>query len=96
MGIRMNAETVNANKETVKKVLHDELNTNKVCAKWVLKTLNPDQKRIHQQICSDFLERLDEGPESMENIITYDETSIFQYNVETNWQSIHWKTNAAT
>ncbi len=46
--IRMNAETVNANKETIKKILHNELNTNKVCAKLVPKTLNPDQKLIHQ------------------------------------------------
>ncbi len=28
MSISMNAETVNANKETVKKILHDELNMN--------------------------------------------------------------------
>ncbi len=58
----MNAETVNANKETVRKILHDELNMNKVCAKLVPKTLNPDQKFIHQYICSDFLKRLDEEP----------------------------------
>ncbi len=30
MSIRMNAEMVNANKETVRKILHNELNTNKV------------------------------------------------------------------
>ncbi len=45
--IRMNAETVNANRETVREILHDELNTNKVCVKLVPKTLNPDQKLIH-------------------------------------------------
>ncbi len=48
MSIRINAETVNANKETVRKILHDKLNMNKVCVKLVPKTLNPDQKFIHQ------------------------------------------------
>jgi hypothetical protein len=37
--------------------------------------------------------RLDEEPEMMENI-TCDETWIFQYNVETKQQSMHWKTTA--
>ncbi len=47
MSIQRNAETINANKETVRKILHDELNMNKVCAKLVTKSLNPDQKLIH-------------------------------------------------
>ncbi len=59
MSIQMNVETVNANEETVRKILHDELNMNKVCVKLVPKTLNSDQRLIHQQICSNFLERLD-------------------------------------
>ncbi len=46
--IRMNAGTVNTNKLTVRKILHDETNTNKVCTTLVPKTLNPDQKLIHQ------------------------------------------------
>ncbi len=84
MSIRMLAWTVNTDKETVRKILHDELNMNKVCVKFFPKNLTPDQKLICKQICSDFLERLDEEPELIENIITYDETRIFQYNVETN------------
>ncbi len=96
MSIQMNTETVNADKETVRKILHGELNTNKIFARLLSKTLNPDQELTHQQICPHFLERLDEEPELMENIITRDETWIFQYNVEIKWQSMHWKTNAAT
>ncbi|KAJ8943503.1 hypothetical protein NQ318_016283 [Aromia moschata] len=88
----MIAETVNADKETVRKILHDELNMKKVCAKLVPKNLTPDQK-LRQQICSDFLERLDEESELMENIITCDETWI--YDVETKRQSMHWKTPAS-
>ncbi len=39
MSIRMIARTVNADKETVRKILHDKLNMKKVCEKLVLKNL---------------------------------------------------------
>ncbi len=62
MNIQMIANALNADKESVRKILHDELNLKKVCAKLVLENLTPDQKLICQQI-SDFLERLDEEPQ---------------------------------
>jgi hypothetical protein len=89
MRVRMIAETVNADKETVRKILHDKLNMKKVCAKMVPKKLTLDQKLFCQQICSDFLVRIDEELELMENIITCDETWISQYDVETKRQSMH-------
>jgi transposase len=46
VSIRMIAETVNADKETVRKILHDELNMKKVCAKLVPKNLTPEQKLV--------------------------------------------------
>ncbi|GFV50757.1 putative mariner transposase [Trichonephila clavipes] len=60
MSIRMIVEAVNADKETVRKILHEELHMTKVCAKLVSKNLTPDQKLLRQQVCSDFLERLKE------------------------------------
>ncbi|VVC29582.1 Hypothetical protein CINCED_3A015493 [Cinara cedri] len=68
MSIRMIAEAVNADKETVRKILHEELHTTKVCAKSVPKNLTPDQKFLRQQVCSDFLEKLKEDPGLMKNI----------------------------
>ncbi|VVC37345.1 Hypothetical protein CINCED_3A023298 [Cinara cedri] len=49
MSIRMIAEAVNADKETVRKILHEELHMTKVCAKLVPKNLTPDQKFLRQQ-----------------------------------------------
>ncbi|XP_025413286.1 protein GVQW3-like [Sipha flava] len=72
--IRMISEAVNADKETVRKILHEELHMKKVCAKLVPKNLTPDQKLLRQQVCSDFLERLEEDSGLMKNIITCDET----------------------
>ncbi len=47
MSIRMITETVNTNKETGRKILHDELNKKEVSAKLIPKNLTPDQKLIH-------------------------------------------------
>ncbi len=93
MSIGMIAETVNTDKETVRRVLCDELNIKKVFVKFVPKNLTPDQKLICQQICSDFLERIAEEPELIENITCY-ETWKFQYDVEIRRQSMYWKTCA--
>ncbi|XP_025420797.1 protein GVQW3-like [Sipha flava] len=43
LSIRMIAEMVNIDKETVRQILHDELNMTKVCAKIVPKNLTPEQ-----------------------------------------------------
>jgi predicted nucleotidyltransferase len=64
----------------------------KVCTKLVPKNLTSDQKLLRQQVWSDFLERLEEDPGLMKNTITCNETWIFQYDVETKRQSMHWKT----
>ncbi len=60
MSFWMIAETVNTNKETVRKNLHDELNMKKVYTKLTPKNLTTNQKLVCQQICLEFLERLAE------------------------------------
>uniref|UniRef100_A0A4W6BQX3 Uncharacterized protein n=1 Tax=Lates calcarifer TaxID=8187 RepID=A0A4W6BQX3_LATCA len=44
LSIRMRAEMVSTDKETVQPILHENLNMTKVCAKVVPKLLTPDQK----------------------------------------------------
>lgn len=49
MSIRLISETVNADKQTVRRILENELNMIKVCAKLVFENLIPDQKLVRQQ-----------------------------------------------
>uniref|UniRef100_A0A4W6BK16 Uncharacterized protein n=1 Tax=Lates calcarifer TaxID=8187 RepID=A0A4W6BK16_LATCA len=44
LSIRMRAEMVSTDKETVQQILHENLSMTKVCAKVVPKLLTPDQK----------------------------------------------------
>lgn len=95
LSIRMIADMVNTNRETVRQILHDELNMTKICAKMVPKNLTQEQKDHRKNICSDIMDRLKEQPDLLTNVVTCDETWIFQYDPETKRQSMHWKTPAS-
>jgi hypothetical protein len=88
----MIADMINIDKETVRQILHNNLNMNKVCAKMVPKILSQDQKDNRKNICSDILQMINEQPNLLENVITCDEPWIFQYDSETKRQSMYWKT----
>lgn len=60
---RMIAEMVNIDKETVRQILHNQLNMTKVCAKMVPKNLSQEQKDGRQQICTDVLKLMESEPD---------------------------------
>ena len=74
------AALFNIDKETVRQILHNNFNKKKVCSKLVPRLLTPEQKEIQMNICADFLQNTKNEPNFLENIITYDESWIFQYN----------------
>lgn len=84
----MIASIVNIHNEIVGQVLNDKLNMKKVRVKMVLKNLTQDQKDNRRVICSDILQRLDEQPNLLENVITCDGTWIFQYDHDTKRKSM--------
>lgn len=77
ISVQMISEYANIDEETVRKILYDELNMKRVCGKLVQRTLTPEDRLARKQICLDFLERLDEEPELMENVIVFGETWMF-------------------
>jgi hypothetical protein len=58
----------------------------------VPKNFTQEQKDNQKNMCSDIMEGLTEELDVLENVITCDETWIFQYDLETKRQSMHWKT----
>jgi len=82
---------MNTDKEIVPQILHNNLNVKKVCLKMVPRLLTPEQKEIRLNICADILQNTENDPNFLENIITYDESWVFQYNPESKHQSVHWK-----
>ena len=80
---------MNINGETVRKILTEDLNMRKVCAKMVPKELTEEQKQKRVTICQDLLERQDD---MWGCVITGDETWVYQYDPETKPQNAQWKT----
>ena len=86
--VRGIAEQVNIDRETVRKILIEDLDMRKVCAKMVPKELTKEQKQRRVTIWQDLLDRQDD---ILGHVITGDETWVYQYDPETKRQSAQWK-----
>ena len=64
----------------------------KMCAKMVPKILSEDQKQNRVKYCEDIPEKIKDDSDILRQIITEDETWVFQYDPETKRQSMQWKT----
>ena len=80
---------MNIDRGTVRKILTEDLDMRKVCAKMVPKELTEEQKQRRVTICQDLLERQDD---ILGRVITGDETWVYQYDPETNRKNASWKT----
>jgi len=87
--VRSTAEQVYIDRETVRKILTEDFDMRKVCAKMVPKELTEEPKQRRTTTCQDLLERQDG---ILGRVITCDETWIYQYDPETKRQSARWKT----
>ena len=72
--VRSTAEQVNINRETVRKILPEDLDMRMVCAKMVPKELTVEQKQRRVTICQDLSERQDD---ILGCVITGDETWVY-------------------
>jgi len=85
--IRDVAEVTGINRETVRLILTQDLGMSKLCAKIVPKNLSDDQKQNRLRVCQDWLANAG----IFSNVITGDETWIYEYDPETKKQSMEWK-----
>ncbi|RLU25678.1 hypothetical protein DMN91_001835 [Ooceraea biroi] len=85
--VRLIADELNLNHTTVHEILINELGMKKICAKMVPKILTPQQKENRKEVCRDLLERIENDPDFFTNVITSDETWVFEYDPKTKRQS---------
>ena len=55
MDVRAVAEEVNLDRESVRRILAEELNMRKICAKMVRKLLSDEQNERRKELCLDLL-----------------------------------------
>jgi len=92
--VRMIASELNLNHTMVHQILTQELTMKKLCAKIVPKNLTIEQKDNRKDVCLHLLEQI-QSDRNFLNVITGDETWIFEYNPETKRQSKEWHTSAS-
>lgn len=88
--VRILADELNLKRETVRKILTDDLSMKKLCAKMVPKNLSAEQKHVRMSISQDCLEQVEADPTLLDRVITGDESWYFQYDPETKRQSQQW------
>jgi len=79
----MIASELNLNHTTVHQILTDEVAMKKLCAKFVPKNLTIEQKDNRKDVWLHLLERIQRDRNFLNNVITGDETRIFEYDPET-------------
>ena len=86
--VRMTSDELSLNRESVRTILLHDLGMRKVYAKMVPKILSEDQKQNRVKFCEDTLEKIKDDPDILRQIITGDETWVFQYDPETRRHSM--------
>jgi len=88
LGVRVIAEELNMNRETVRQIVKEDMGMRKISTKMVPRILTHDQKERRLHISSDLLR----NAETFDTVTSGDETWCFQYDPETKQQSMQWKT----
>ncbi|KAJ4439787.1 hypothetical protein ANN_07915, partial [Periplaneta americana] len=89
--VREIAEEVGVSKDSAHAILRDDLNMNRVAAKFVPKLLSPEQKDLRRDVAQDLLDTANTDPGFLNTVITGDESWVYGYDPETKRQSSQWK-----
>ena len=93
MNRRVSIETISAQFDvsmgTVHKIIDEELKMRKIFAKFLPRVLREDQKE--RQDSKEMVELITSDPTVLDALVTYDESWIYCYDLETKRQSSQWK-----
>ena len=93
--VRLIADSLDLNHTTVHQILINDLGMRKISAKFVPKNLTLEQKDNRRDVSLDILQRIESDREFLSNVITGDESWIFEYDPETKRQSQEWHTSSS-
>ena len=90
LSLRMLADEVNIGKDTVRKIVVEDLRKRKICSRFVPHSLTPEQKDQRIAACWDLIATADRDPDFFKKIVTGDKTWRFAYDPTTKRQSTVW------
>ncbi|GFT60643.1 histone-lysine N-methyltransferase SETMAR, partial [Nephila pilipes] len=86
----MIAESLNMSVGSVFTIMTEDLKKKKLCARFVIHTLNTEQKEHRIASSEDLIAAADEDPNFLKTIVTGDESWCLEYDPETKRQSSKW------
>ncbi|XP_014481720.1 PREDICTED: putative uncharacterized protein FLJ37770 [Dinoponera quadriceps] len=87
LNVRLLSQLLDIPKTIVHEIIRNNLNMRKMCAKMVPKVFTDEQKLRRVKTCRENLDMCESDPEFLNNVITDDESWVFEYNPETKRQS---------
>jgi len=81
---------VNIGKDTVRKIVIEDLRKRMICSRFVPHSLTPEQKDRRTAACRDLIATADSDPDFFKKIVTGDEAWCFAYYPNTKRQSAAW------
>jgi len=87
LSLRMLADEVNIGKDTVRKIVVEDLRKWKICSRFVPHSLTPEQKDLRIASFRDLIATADSDPDFFKKIVTGDERWCFVYDPTTKRQS---------
>ena len=89
LSLRMLADEVNNGKDTVRKIIVEDLWKWKICSRFVPHSLTPEHNDRRIAACRDLIATADSDPDFFKKIVTGDET-CFAYDLTTKHQYAAW------
>ena len=92
ISVKSIVEQLDISSERVGPIIHEDLDMQKLSAKWVPNCLNADQKRQRCQPSEQVLEFFRRHPNDfLSRLVTMDETWLHHYDSKTKQQSMEWR-----
>jgi len=79
LSLRMLADEVNIGKNTVRKIVVEDLRKWKICSRFIPHSLTPEEKDRRIAACRDLIATADSDPDFFKKTVTDDETWCFAY-----------------
>ena len=90
LSLKLQAQEMNIGKDTVRKIVIEDLRKGKICSRFVPHSLTPEQKDRRIAACRYLIATADSDPDFFKKTVTGDETWCFDYDPTTKRQSAEW------
>jgi hypothetical protein len=95
MTFRRMEEELEISRETIRKILMEDLGKRKICAGFVPHCLTDEQKALRLKSCQEFIQPVDDDRSLLDSVVTGDKAWCFQYDPQTKRQRMEWRSPSA-